>query len=291
MLAAGCKREASEAPGKAVAPYVQWCEAQGAARGGCLVSAARVSGDVSACAKLKGGADRTACLLAAAKTSGRVEACRALADRDLVLCAFGVAAEHGRDSACEVLENVHWQGGAPRALCTSVAEGDATGCRATGTTAELSELCLRFVALRRRDPSVCTSLGKDAVAARGCAAAVAVEKGSPEACAAIFSGADGPAQHRCEVQAAITKGTFPPCFGDMAACEHSLWVSHPCEGTSGAWADDCLVHQAVFGTGPLGCGAVQDKKRRALCGQLRDAQEGFVRARDVDAGAAPAPTH
>src|SRR5450631_2145513 len=283
MLATGCTREESEAPGKAVAPYVQWCEAQGTARGGCLVSAARVSGDASACSKLKGGAEHTACLLAAAKTSGRVEVCRPLADRDLVLCAFAVAAKNGGDSACAALENVHWEGGATHDLCTSVAQGEATGCTSAGTTAELSELCLRFVALRRRDSSVCASLGKDAPAARRCAAAVAVEKGVPDACGPIFSGTDGAAQHRCEVQAAITKGTFPPCFGDPAVCERSLWVARACEGTSGAWADDCLIHQAVFGTGPLGCGAVLDKKRRALCGQLRDAQEGFVRARDVDA--------
>jgi len=39
----------------------------------------------------------------------------------------------------------------------------------------------------------------------------------------------------------------------------------------------------------LGCGAVQDKKRRALCGQLRDAQEGYVRARGQDAGVAGPP--
>jgi hypothetical protein len=286
----GCKREEAEAPGKAVAPYVQWCESQGAARSSCLVSAARISGDASACARLKAGApERTDCLLAAAKTSGRVEACRPLADRDLVLCAFGVAAENGRASTCEVLQTVHWQGGATRALCAAVARGDGEACTAEKTDAELSALCLRFAALRRKDASACAALGKDKAAVQRCAAAVAVAKGTPEACAAVFAGTDGPAQHRCEVQAAVTKGTLPPCFGDVGACERSLWVARPCEGTSGTWADDCLIHQAIFGTGPMGCGAVQDKKRRALCGQLRDAQEGFVRGRGVDAGVPPAP--
>lgn len=276
--------------GKAVAPYVQWCEAQGAARGNCLVSAARVSGDASACAKLKSGApERTSCLLAAAKTSGQVEVCRPLADRDLVLCAFGVVAENGRPSACELLETVHWQGGATRALCAAVARGDGEACTAGKADGELAALCVRFAALRRRDASVCAALGKDMAAVRQCAVAVAVAKGTPEACAALFSGTDGQAQHRCEVQAAVTKGTYPPCFGDVTACERSLWVARPCEGTSGSWGEDCLIHQAVFGTGALGCGSVQDKKRRALCGQLRDAQEGFVRGRGQDAGASAPP--
>jgi hypothetical protein len=288
-LGLGCKREETEPIGKAVAPYVQWCEAQGAARGNCLVSAAHVSGDASACGKLKAGApEHTACLLAAAKTSGRVEACRPLSDRDLVLCTFGVVAENGRTSACEVLENVHWQGGATRALCAAVAQGDAEACTAQKADGELSALCLRFAALRRKDASLCTALGKDTASVQRCAAAVAVAKGTPEACAAVYSGTDGPAQHRCEVQAAVTKGTSPPCFGDVAVCERTLWVARPCEGTSGSWGDDCLIHQAVFGTGAFGCGAVQDKKRRALCGQLRDAQEGYLRARGEDGGI-PAP--
>jgi hypothetical protein len=283
VLGTGCKREEADSPvGRAVAPYVQWCEAQGAARNGCFVSAARVSGDAAACAKLKGGApERAACLMAAANTSGRADVCRPLADRDLVLCAFGVAAMGGRASACEVLEDVHWQGGATRAVCVSVAEGKASACTAPGMNAELSELCLRFVALRSRDPGPCKLLGKDAAAVQRCAAAVAVEKG-PEACAAVFSSpSDGTALHRCEVQAKVAKGTLPPCFADVALCERTLWVARPCEGTTGPWADDCLIHQAVFGTGPLGCGAVQDKKRRALCGQLRDAQEGYDRVRDA----------
>jgi hypothetical protein len=290
LLAPGCKREEAEPPGKAVAPYVQWCEAQGAARSSCLVSAARVSGDASACAKLKAGApERTACLAAAAKTSGRVEVCRPLADRDLVLCAFGVAAENGKASTCEVLEAVHWQGGGTRALCAAVARGDGEACTAGKADAELSALCLHFAALRRKDAGACAALGKDTAAVQRCSAAVAVAKGTPEACAAVFGGTEGAGQHRCEVQAAITKGTFPPCFGEPSACERSLWVARPCEGTSGTWADDCLMHQAVFGTGALGCGAVQDKKRRALCGQLRDAQEGFLRERGGDAGVPPAP--
>jgi hypothetical protein len=290
LLAVGCKQKEAEPTGKAVAPYVEWCEAQGAARNACLVSAAGVSGDASACAKLKTGApERTACLLAAAKTSGRVEVCRPLADRDLVLCAFSVAAESGRTSACELLEDVHWQGGATRGLCASVAQGDAAACAAEKTDAELSALCLRFVARRKKDATVCQALGKDTAAVQRCAAAVAVANGTPEACAAVFSRTDEAAQHRCEVQAAVTKGTLPPCFGDVAVCERSLWVARPCEGTSGSWADDCLIHQAVFSAGPLGCGAVVDKKRRALCGRLREAQEGFVRARDADAGTAPAP--
>jgi hypothetical protein len=288
-LAPGCKREEADAPTRELAPYVQWCDAQGAARNGCLVSAARVTGDASACGKLKGGApERGACLMAAAKTSGRVDVCRPLADRDLVQCALGVAAENGRTSTCEVLENVHWQGGGTSSVCAAVAHGEAAACAASGTNPELSALCLRFVALRRRDASVCAGLGKDGAAIQRCAAAVAVAKGTPEACAAVFSAAPGgPGQHRCEQEAAVTKGRFPPCFGDAALCERFLWVPTPCEGTTGAWADDCLMHQAVFGTGPLGCGAVQDKKRRALCGQLRDAQEGYtLRARD--AGTAPA---
>lgn len=292
VFCTGCKREEPESPvGRAVAPYVQWCEAQGAARGSCLVSAARVSGDAAACAKLPSGAlERTACLMAAAKTSGRADVCRPLADRDLVQCAFGVAAKTGRASACEVLEEVHWQGGATRGLCASVAEGKAEACTTPGTDAQLTGLCLRFVALRTRDAAVCTRLSKDALAVQRCAVAVAVEKGTPEACASVFSAApDGPAQHRCEVQAAVAKGAFPPCFADVALCERSLWVPRPCEGASGIWADDCLIHQAVFGTGPLGCGAVADKKRRALCGQLRDAQEGYVRAQAADAGLLPLP--
>lgn len=294
VLCAGCKREEPESPaGRAVAPYVQWCEAQGAARSSCLVSAARVSGDAAACAKLPSGAlERTACLMAAAKTSGRAEVCRPLADRDLVQCAFGVAAKSGRASACEVLQDVHWQGGATYGLCASVAEGKAEACTAPGTPAQLAELCLRFVALRSRDAAVCTRLGKDAVAVQHCAVAVAVEKGTPEACAAAFSAAaDAAAQHRCEVQAAVARGAFPPCFADVALCERSLWVPRPCEGASGAWADDCLIHQAVFGTGALGCGAVADKKRRALCGRLRDAQEGYVRAQTTDAGPLTLPAH
>jgi hypothetical protein len=229
--------------------------------------------------------------MAAAKTSGRADVCRPLADRDLVQCTFGVAAKSGRASACEVLEDVHWQGGATRALCASVAEGKAEACTIPGTPAQLAELCLRFVALRNRDAAVCACLSKDVGAFQRCAVAVAVEKGMPEACAAAFSAAaDAPGQHRCEVQAAVAKGAFPPCFSDAALCERSLWVPRPCEGATGAWADDCLIHQAVFGTGPLGCGAVADKKRRALCGKLRDAQEGYVRAQAADAGPLPLPT-
>ncbi len=285
----GCKREEELSATRAVAPYVQWCEAQGTARNGCLVSAARVTGDAAACAKLKSGApERTACLLAAAKTSGRVDVCRPLSDRDLVLCALGVAAEHGRSSACDVLENVHWQGGATRALCNAVARGEAEACTPPGT-GELGELCLRFLALRRRDAGLCTRLGKDAEDVQRCSAAVAVARAAPEACAAAFSRASsGPGQRRCELEALVAKGTFPPCFSDSALCERSLWVPRPCEGTSGPWADDCHIHQAVFGTGPLGCGAVLDPKRRALCAQLRDAQEGYtLRAQGADAGPAP----
>ena len=291
-LAAGCKREEEAASTRAVAPYVQWCEAQGAARNGCLVSAARVTGDAAACAKLKTGApERTACLMAAAQTTGRVEVCRPLSDRDLVLCALGVVAEHGRPAACDVLENVHWQGGATRALCTTVARGEAEACTPPAS-GELGELCLRFLALRRRDAALCSRLGKDGEDVQRCRTAVAVARGAPEACAAAFPAAPGgPAQHRCELEAAVAKGTLPPCFSDPALCERSLWVPHPCEGTSGTWADDCRVHQAVFGTGPFGCGAVQDKARRALCGQLRDAQEGYtLRALGADAGTrAPPP--
>jgi hypothetical protein len=288
MLAPACKREEVDAPTRELAPYVQWCEAQGAARNSCLVSAARVTGDAAACGLLKGGGpERAACLTAAARTSGRADVCKPLADRDLALCAFSVAAENGRTSACEVLENVHWQGGGTRDVCNAVAHGEAADCSASGTNAELSALCLRFVALRKRDASVCSTIKEDSSAVQRCAAAVAVAKRTPEACASVFSPAAGsPAQHRCEVEAAITKGRFPPCFSDVALCERSLWVQLPCEGTSGVWADDCHIHQAVFGTGTLGCGAVQDKKRRTLCGQLRDAQEGYtLRARD--AGTAP----
>jgi len=206
VLGPGCKREEEAGSTRAVAPYVEWCEAQGAARNGCLVSAARVTGDAAACAKLKSGApERTACLLAAAKTSGRVDVCRPLSDRDLVLCALGVAAEHGRSSACDVLENVHWQGGATRALCAAVARGEAEACTPPGT-GELGELCLRFLALRRRDASVCTRLGKDAEDVQRCTAAVAVASGAPEACAAAFSGAPGGSgQRRCELEAGMAK--------------------------------------------------------------------------------------
>jgi hypothetical protein len=287
VLAPGCKREDADAPTRELAPYVQWCEAQGAARNSCLVSAARVTGDAAACGKLKGGGpERAACLLAAAGTSGRVDVCRPLADKDFVLCAFSVAAESGRPTTCDALEDVHWQGGSARPLCAAVARGDVEACTLPGTNAELGALCLRFVALRRKDASLCAGLGKDSADVQRCAAAVAVAKGAPEACAAVFSSAPGgPGQRRCEQEAAVAKGRFPPCFSDVALCERSLWVARPCDGTSGAWADDCLIHQAVFGTGPLGCGAVQDKKRRALCAQLRDAQEGYTLRAHPDAGA------
>jgi hypothetical protein len=273
-----------------VAPYVQWCETQGTARNGCLVSAARVTGDAAACAKLKSGApERTACLLAAAKTSGLVDVCRPLADRDLVLCALGVAAEHGRASACDVLESVHWQGDGTHALCAAVARGEPGACT-PALTGELGALCVQFLALRRRDATLCAQLGKDSADVQRCAAAVAVARAAPEACAAVFSAAPGsPGQHRCELEAAVAKGTLSPCFSDLGLCERSLWVPRPCEGTSGTWADDCHIHQAVFGTGPFGCGAVRDGTRRALCAQLRDAQEGYTRARGADAGTPPAP--
>lgn len=289
LLPAGCKREEEVSATRAVAPYVTWCEAQGAARNSCLVSAARVTGDAAACAKLKSGApERTACLLAAARTSGRVDVCRPLADRDLVLCALGVVAEHGHASACDALESVHWQGGATKALCAAVARGEAEACTPPGT-GELGELCLRFLALRRRDASLCSRLGKDVEEVQRCTVAVAVARGAPEACLKAFAVAPaGAAEHRCELDAAVAKGTFPPCFSDPALCERSLWVARPCEGTSGTWADDCHIHQAVFGTGPFGCGAVQDKTRRALCAQLRDAQEGYTRAQ-ADAGAVAPP--
>jgi hypothetical protein len=288
LASTGCKREPEGGPTRAVAPYVEWCEAQGSARNSCLVSAARVSGDAAACAKLKGGApERAACLTAAARTSGRSDVCRPLADRDLVLCALGVASENGRTSVCDVLEDVHWQGGGARALCTAIAKGELTAC-APPPPGELGELCQHFLALRRRDAALCATLGKDS--AQRCAVAVAVARGAPEACAAVFAAAPGgPERRRCEVEAAVAKGTLSPCFSDVSLCERSLWVARPCEGASGTWADDCHMHEAVFGTGPFGCGAVRDGTRRALCAQLRDAQEGFTRARVVDAGTVLAP--
>ncbi len=291
-LGPGCKREEAPSPAeRAVAPYVQWCEAQGAARNSCLVSAARVTGDAAACAKLKGaGADRSACLQAAARTAGRVEACRSLADRELVQCVLGVAAETGRASACEALDNVHWQGGGTRAVCEAVARGKPDACPGL-EVGELAAWCLRDVALRLRDAGLCTRLGKDVQDVRRCGVAVAVARRAPLECAAIFSATpDASAQHRCEVDAAVAAGHFPPCFGDVALCERFLWVPRPCEGTKGAWADDCLMHQAVFSTGPFGCGAVHDVHRRSLCAQLRDAQEGYLlRARGTDAGAPASP--
>jgi len=292
LLGTGCKREQVPSPAeRAVAPYVQWCQAQGAARNSCLVSAARVTGDSAACAGLKGaGAERSACLQAAARTAGRVEACRSLADRDLVQCVLAVAAETGRASACEALDNVHWQGGATRAVCEAVAHGEPDACP-TLDTGELAAWCLRDVALRVRDAAACTRLGRDVPAVQRCGAAVAVARRAPLECAAIFASApDASAQHRCEVEAAVAAGHFPPCFADVTLCERFLWVPRPCEGTKGAWADDCLMHQAVFSTGPFGCGAVQDAHRRSLCAQLRDAQEGYLlRARGADGGASASP--
>jgi hypothetical protein len=294
-LGAGCKRTEDEAPvTKLLAPYVRWCEAQGAARNSCLVSAARVTGDAGACARVKAGApERTACLIAAAKTSGRVEACRALADHPLVLCALTVAAEQGRASACEALENVRWQAVATRPVCLSVARGAPEECLDPALGAELGRLCLRFAALRLKDASVCTRIRDEPAEAQRCAAAVAAARHAPSECAAAF--AQGPRipggapQRACEVEAEIARGHLPPCFSEPALCERSLWVARPCEGTTGAWADDCHIHQAVFATGPFGCGAVQDAKRRALCAELRDAQEGLNLQARPDAGAAAPP--
>ena len=113
---------------RALAPYLQWCEAQGAARNSCLVSAARVTRDAAACGKLKGAAaERTACLVAAATASGQTAPCRALADRELVQCVLAVAAETGQLSACEALDNVHWQGGG-KGSCLAVARGEPADC-------------------------------------------------------------------------------------------------------------------------------------------------------------------
>jgi hypothetical protein len=290
LLAVSCKREEEGGPTRAVAPYLEWCEAQGAARNSCLVSAARVSGDAAACAKLKGGGpERTACLVAAAKTSGRSDVCRPLADRDLVLCALGVTSETGRASACDVLESVHWQGGGARAVCAAIARGEPSACSPL-PGGELGELCLRFLAVRRRDAGLCTPLGKETAAFQRCAVAVALARGAPEACATAFSvAADIPEQRKCEQDAAVAKGTLSPCFSEPLLCERSLWVARPCEGATGTWADDCHIHEAVFGTGPFGCGAVRDGTRRALCARLRDAQEGYTRARGVDAGTVLVP--
>jgi hypothetical protein len=290
-MAPGCKREEPAGPTRAVEPYLQWCESQGTARGACLVSAATVSGDAAACAKLKVGApERTACLLAAARTSGQVEACKTLSDRDSVICVFGAAAETGRLSSCEVLENIHWQGGATRALCTAVARGDAEACTALNPQPELGALCVKFAALRRKDAALCNQLGKDVASVQACAVAVAVARGAPEACGKAFAAApDTPAQRRCELDASVVKGVFPPCFSDPDRCRSFLWVPRPCQGALGNWADDCQIHQAVFGTGPFGCGAVKDGERRALCAQLRDAQEGYTLAKSRAAGTEDKP--
>jgi hypothetical protein len=292
-LSSGCKRRESELPPtKLLAPYLRWCELQGAARSTCLVSAARVTGDAAACARLKRGApERTACLTAAARTSGRVDACRALADRPLLLCALTVAAVQGRASACEALENVRWQGVATRPVCLSVAGGASQDCLDAALGPELGKLCLRFAALRLKDASLCSRLKDEPAEAQRCAAAVAVARHAPLECAGAFAQspplAGGPTQRACEVEADIARGRLPPCFSEAGLCERSLWVARPCEGTSGAWADDCRIHQAVFSTGPFGCGGVQDAKRRALCGELRDVQEGLNLLNRPDAGTAP----
>ena len=294
LLGAGCKRsEQAEPAGREVAPYIEWCEVQGPARNPCLLSAARVTGDATACGRIKAGApERTACRIAAARTSGRAEICRSLADRDLVLCAFTVVAEHFHPGACDVLENVNWQGGESRALCRALATGEVEACTGKGVGPELSKLCLRLAAVRLRDAAVCMRLGKDGNDLQRCAAAVVVARRAPQDCAAALpAGAGAVARRNCEVEAAIERGDFPPCFGDPGMCDRSLWVARPCDGTTGVWADDCHIHEAVFSTGPFGCGAVVDPKRRTLCGQLRDAQEGFLRrAHRADGGtAAPAP--
>ncbi|MGO9830857.1 MAG: hypothetical protein ACLPJH_12020 [Myxococcaceae bacterium] len=293
LLGAGCKREEpTSAAERALAPYLKWCDAQGAARNSCLVSAARVTGDAAACSKVKGaGPERTACLVAAAVASGQSLPCRALADRELVQCALSVAAETGHASACDVLQNVHWQGGSTQALCAAVARGELAGCPRLDGGGELASWCLRYVALRRRDASACAQLGKDTAEVQRCGAAVAVARHAPLECAAAYASSPaGPAQHRCEVEAQVALGRFPPCFSDPALCERFLWVPRPCEGVPAAWADSCLMHQAVFSTGPFGCGAVADSKRRALCAQLRDAQEGYLlRAKGADAGPASPP--
>src|SRR5208283_1703149 len=107
----------------------------------------------------------------------------------------------------------------------------------------------------------CAQFGKDSPDAQGCAAAVAVGRHAPQLCAAIYASApDGPAQRQCQVAAAVADGQFPPCFSDRALCERYLWVPRPCEGVPASWADTCLMHQAVFSTGPFGCGAVVDKQ-------------------------------
>ena len=287
-LGPGCKRDEEGPPPltKEVGPFLRWCEAQPEARNPCLVSAARLTGDPAACGRIKPGApDRTACLTAAARTSGRVDACRPLADRDLVLCALTVAAEQGRTSACDALEGVHWQGGAPKAVCLAVARGSAEACSGGGLSPDLRRLCLGTLPLRLRDPAACAELGKDTPDAHRCLAAVAVARRTAAECASLGAAA----RRGCEVEVEIARGRYPPCFGEPSACERTLWVEHPCEGTSGTWADDCRIHQAVFGTAPYGCGVVQDAKRRALCGELRDAQEGLtLRVRGADAGPRPA---
>ena len=274
---------------KAVAPFLHWCEMQAAAKASCLLSAARVTGNAGACTQLK-GSERTSCLLAAAIASGQTLPCRTLPDREMVQCTLAVAAETRRDSACEALANVRWQGGGSKALCLSVARGEVAGCPSLATGGELASWCVRDVALAKRDASVCTKFGDATEEAQRCAVAVAVARRAPQDCAPIFSPAPpGAAQHHCEVDAAVAAGQFPPCLGDPALCERYLWVPRPCEGAPAAWADACLLHQAVFSTGPFGCGAVADKKRRALCAQLRDAEEGYlVRTRGADAGTVPA---
>ena len=287
LFAAGCRR-GEEAPpplAKEVAPFLRWCEEQGPARSACLVAAARVTGDAAACARIKAAAaDRTACLLAAARTAGRIDACRALADRELVRCAFTLAAEQERGSVCDVLGDVHWQGGGAESLCRGVARGDPGAC-GPEVTPGLGPLCLEALAVRLRDPGPCGRLGKDAPELPRCIGAVAVARRLPAECAVLGAGA----RRRCEVEVEIARGRFPPCFGDPSACDRSLWTDRPCEGSSGDWADDCRIHQAVFGTGPYGCGVVQDSKRRALCGELRDAEEGLTRkGRAADAGSRPA---
>ncbi len=290
LLASGCKREeATSSADRALAPYLKWCDAQGPARNSCLVSAARVTGDAAACSKLKGaGAERTACVVAAATASGQAAPCRVLADRELVQCALSVAAETGHASACDVLQNVHWQGGGTQASCAAVAAGEPAACPRLDGGGELASWCLRYVALRRRDAAVCAQLGRDSAEVQRCGAAVAVARHAPLECASVYAASPaGPAQHHCEVEAQVAQGRLPPCFGDRALCERFLWVPRPCEGAPASWADTCLMHQAVFSTGPFGCGAVADSQRRALCAQLRDAQEGYLRrARGADAGGA-----
>lgn len=285
-LGAGCKREPPPPPlDKEVGPFLRWCDAQGAARNPCLVSAARLTGDAAACARIKPGApERTSCLIAAARTAGRVDGCRPLADRDLVACALAVAAEQGRASACEPLEGVHWQGGSAGVVCLSVARGTADACTGGELGPDLRRMCQAALAVRLRDPAACAGLGKDTVDTQRCLSAVAVARRATVECAVLGSAA----RRGCEVEVEIARGRYPPCFGEPSACERTLWVDRPCEGTSGLWADDCHIHQAVFGTAPYGCGVVQNAQRRTLCGELRDAQEGLtLRVRGADAGPRP----